>query len=157
MHYTCWPSIHSKVFDPKLVFSITMHFIISAKNSGREATIWRTLMAAMDREQNSRLSVERNIPGRLSYTIATGRAKFGSDFFVPDMLYAKFLRNPHGRATIKSVDISKAKAMEGVVDILTWDDPDIKNMTGTRELLGAGAISLITSETGNFGRSLAAV
>jgi len=76
-----------------------------------------------------------NVPGRLSYTIATGRAKFGSDFVVPDMLHAKFLRNPHGRVKIKSMDISKAKALEGVVDILTWEDPDIKNMKGTREPL----------------------
>ena len=76
-----------------------------------------------------------NVPGRLSYTIATGRAKFGSDCVVPDMLHAKFLRNPHGRAKIKSIDVSKAKALEGVVDILTWDDPDILNMKGTREPL----------------------
>ena len=76
-----------------------------------------------------------NVPGRLSYTIATGRAKFGSDFVVPDMLHAKFLRNPHGRVKIKSMDISKAKALEGVVDILTWEDPDIKNMKGAREPL----------------------
>ena len=76
-----------------------------------------------------------NVPGRLSYTIATGRAKFGSDCVVPDMLYAKFLRNPHGRVKIKSMDISKAKALEGVVDIVTWDDPEILNMKGTREPL----------------------
>ncbi len=76
-----------------------------------------------------------NVPGKLSYGIATGRAKFGSDFVVPDMLHAKFLRNPHGRAKIKSIDISKAKALEGVMDILTWEDPDIKNIKGTREPL----------------------
>jgi CO/xanthine dehydrogenase Mo-binding subunit len=76
-----------------------------------------------------------NVPGRLSYTIATGRAKFGSDFVVPDMLHAKFLRNPHGRAKILSMDISEAKKLEGVVDILTWEDPEIKDMKGTRESL----------------------
>ena len=76
-----------------------------------------------------------NIPGRLSYTIATGRAKFGSDYVVPDMLHAKFLRNPHGRVKIKSMDISEARKLEGVVDIVTWDDPDILNMKGTREFL----------------------
>ncbi len=69
-----------------------------------------------------------NIPGRLSYTIATGGAKFGSDAVLPDMLHAKYLRSPHGRAKIKSLDISKAKALEGVVDIVTWDDPDILAM-----------------------------
>jgi CO/xanthine dehydrogenase Mo-binding subunit len=70
-----------------------------------------------------------NVPGRLSYTIATGGAKFGTDVVVPDMLHAKFLRSPHGRAKIKSMDIRKAKALEGVIDIVTWDDPDIKSMT----------------------------
>jgi CO/xanthine dehydrogenase Mo-binding subunit len=76
-----------------------------------------------------------NVPGRLSYTIATGGAKFGSDCVLPDMLYANFLRNPHGRVRIKSMDISEAKALEGVVDVLTWEDPEIKNMKGTREPL----------------------
>ncbi len=69
-----------------------------------------------------------NVPGRLSYTIATGGAKFGTDAVLPNMLHAKFLRSPHGRAKIKSMDISKAKALEGVVDIVTWDDPDIQAM-----------------------------
>jgi len=66
-----------------------------------------------------------NVPGRLSYTIATGRAKFGNDAVVPDMLHAKFLRSPYGRVKIKSMDVSKAKALEGVVDIVTWDDPEV--------------------------------
>jgi CO/xanthine dehydrogenase Mo-binding subunit len=75
-----------------------------------------------------------NVPGRLSYTIATGRAKFGSDYVVPNMLYAKFLRNPHGRAKIKSMDISAAKALQGVKDIVTWDDPEILKLNkSTRE------------------------
>jgi CO/xanthine dehydrogenase Mo-binding subunit len=76
-----------------------------------------------------------NLPGRLSYSIATGRAKFGCDYVVPDMLHAKFLRNPYGRVKIKGMDISKAKALEGVVDIITWDDPEITSMKGTREPL----------------------
>ena len=79
----------------------------------------------MDRERNFKAVGRANVPGRLSYTIATGRAKFGSDFVAPDMLHAKFLRNPHGRAKIKSIDISKAKALEGVVTIITYDDPEV--------------------------------
>jgi CO/xanthine dehydrogenase Mo-binding subunit len=71
-----------------------------------------------------------NVPGRLSYVIATGRAKFGTDAVVPDMLYAKFLRNPFGRAKIKNMDISKAKVLEGVVDVVTWDDPDVLAING---------------------------
>ncbi len=66
-----------------------------------------------------------NTPGRLSYVIATGRAKFGTDAVLPDMLHAKFLRSPHGRAKIKSMNISKAAALPGVIDIVAWDDPEV--------------------------------
>jgi len=76
-----------------------------------------------------------NVPGKLSFSIATGMAKFGTDCVVPDMLYAKFLRNPYGRVKIKSMDISRAKALDGVADILRWDDPDIVNIKGLREPL----------------------
>jgi CO/xanthine dehydrogenase Mo-binding subunit len=69
-----------------------------------------------------------NIPGRLSHAIATGKAKFGIDVVVPNMLHAKFLRNPYGRVRIKSLDIGRAKALPGVVDIVTWEDPEIKAM-----------------------------
>ena len=71
-----------------------------------------------------------NVPGRLSYTIATGRAKFGNDAVLPDMLHAKFLRSPYGRTRIKSMNINKAKALEGVVDIVTWDDPEVLSING---------------------------
>jgi hypothetical protein len=36
-----------------------------------------------------------NLPGVLSWAQATGVAKFGIDYVVPDMLYAKFLRSPY--------------------------------------------------------------
>ena len=78
-----------------------------------------------------------NIPGRLSYSMATGMAKFGSDAVVPDMLHAKFLRSPYGRVKIKSIDVSKAKALPGVVEIVTWEDPDVQEISkrGAREPL----------------------
>jgi CO/xanthine dehydrogenase Mo-binding subunit len=71
-----------------------------------------------------------NLPGRLSYALATGKAKFGIDYAVDNMLHAKFLRSPYANATVKSVDISEAKAIPGVVDIITWEDPDIKSLGG---------------------------
>ena len=80
-------------------------------------------------------AVGKEYPGRLSYSIATGMAKYGCDYVVPDMLHAKFLRNPYGRAKIKSIDTSKALALEGVVDIVTWYDPEITSLQGTREPL----------------------
>jgi CO/xanthine dehydrogenase Mo-binding subunit len=63
-----------------------------------------------------------HLPGVLSWDQATGKAKFGSDYVVPNMLHAKFLRCPHANARIKSIDTKKAKAIPGVVEIFTSKD-----------------------------------
>jgi CO/xanthine dehydrogenase Mo-binding subunit len=63
-----------------------------------------------------------NLPGVKSRDQATGVAKFGPDYVVPNMLHAKFLRSPHANARIKSIDTKKAKAIPGVFDVLTWQD-----------------------------------
>ncbi len=44
----------------------------------------------------------------------TGRAQFGADLNLPNMLVGKVLRSPHAHARIKKVDLSKALAMDGV-------------------------------------------
>jgi CO/xanthine dehydrogenase Mo-binding subunit len=68
-----------------------------------------------------------NIPGKLSYSIATGMAKFGADYVFPNMLHAKFLRSPYANAAVKSVDVAAAKKIPGVVDVVTWEDDDLMN------------------------------
>jgi xanthine dehydrogenase molybdenum-binding subunit len=79
-----------------------------------------------------------NLPGKLSYALATGIGKFGADYVVPDMLHAKFLRSPYANARVKSIDAAKAWAVPGVVDIVTWEDDDIKNLKSFGESFGAG-------------------
>ena len=79
----------------------------------------------------------RNVPGRLSHVLATGVAKFGVDYVLPDMLHAKFLRSPYANAKVVSVDASKARSIPGVVDIVTWEDDDIKHMRTSGESFGA--------------------
>ncbi|MCL2124868.1 MAG: molybdopterin-dependent oxidoreductase [Oscillospiraceae bacterium] len=69
-----------------------------------------------------------NLPGKVSKALATGVAKFGVDYVLPNMLHAKFLRSPYANARVLKVDISKAKALPGVVDIVTWEDEDIKSL-----------------------------
>ena len=77
-----------------------------------------------------------NLPGRLSYAIATGIAKYGIDYVVPDMLHAKFLKSPYANAEIQSVDTTKAWKVPGVVDIITWEDDDIKNLRAGGGFMG---------------------
>ena len=52
----------------------------------------------------------------------TGRAKFGDDFHLPDMLHGKVLRSPHAHARIKSIDTSHAEAFPGVHAVVTAAD-----------------------------------
>lgn len=54
--------------------------------------------------------------------LANGAAKFTADIFLPNMAYVAFLSSPHAHACIKSIDLSKAAAIEGVIDILTGAD-----------------------------------
>ena len=79
-----------------------------------------------------------NIPGKLSYSIATGMAKFGADYVFPDMLHAKFLHSPHANAVVKSVDVAAAKKIPGVVDVVTWEDDDLKNFGRRGGRMGFG-------------------
>src|SRR4030042_27111 len=83
-----------------------------------------------------------NLPGRLSYGMATGTAKFGVDYVVPNMLHAKFLRSPYANAKVISVDTAKARKIPGVVDIITWEDEDIKNRSSGGGFMGPAQLFL---------------
>ena len=52
----------------------------------------------------------------------TGRANFGADLSLPGMIHGKVLRSPFAHARIKSVDVSGALAMEGVLAAVSGSD-----------------------------------
>ena len=52
----------------------------------------------------------------------TGAAKYGSDISLPGMIHAKILRSPHAHARIRSIDTSKAEALDGVMAVATSQD-----------------------------------
>ena len=54
----------------------------------------------------------------------TGRARFGADAHLPNMLVGKVLRSPHAHARLKSIDVSRALALPGVKAVVTRDDFD---------------------------------
>jgi putative selenate reductase molybdopterin-binding subunit len=87
--------------------------------------------------ENFKVVGKPNLPGVLSYPLATGVAKFGIDYVVPDMLHAKFLHSPYANAKVVKVDTTAAWAVTGVVDIVTWEDEDIKNLVSYSEHWGA--------------------
>ncbi len=52
----------------------------------------------------------------------TGQTKFADDIALPRMLYAKLLRSHEPHAVIKSIDTSKARALPGVLAVITGED-----------------------------------
>ena len=60
----------------------------------------------------------------------TGRARYAEDFRAEGMLFAKLLLSPMPHCRVRRIDVSAALAMEGVVDILTADDPMMPEING---------------------------
>ncbi len=54
-----------------------------------------------------------------------GKALFANDIQMPEMLYLQFKRSPYSHAKITKIDTTKAKALPGVVMVLTNADIDI--------------------------------
>ncbi len=52
----------------------------------------------------------------------TGRAVYCQDVRLPGMLTGRILRSPHPHAKIVSIDLSKAKALDGVKGVITIED-----------------------------------
>src|SRR4030081_3051352 len=52
----------------------------------------------------------------------TGQTKFADDIVLPRMLFCKILRTHLPHALIKSIDVSKAVALPGVIAVITGKD-----------------------------------
>ena len=67
----------------------------------------------------------------------TGRAGYGGDYQAAGMLFGRVLRSPHAHARIKSIDTSKAEALEGVRGVIT--NADFPQPDDSRVDIGEGA------------------
>ena len=56
------------------------------------------------------------------FRFTTGKGQYTDDINRAGQAHAYFLRSPHAHADIVKIDTSKAKAMDGVIAILTGDD-----------------------------------
>jgi carbon-monoxide dehydrogenase large subunit len=55
-------------------------------------------------------------------TLLTGSARFVDDLAAPGALHAAFVRSPHPHALIRGADASAARALPGVIAVLSLDD-----------------------------------
>jgi 4-hydroxybenzoyl-CoA reductase alpha subunit len=71
-------------------------------------------------------TVGRSLPRVDAADKVTGRAKYTADLSFHNMLFGKILTSPVAHARIRSIDTSKAEALEGIKLVLTAGDvPDI--------------------------------
>jgi len=54
--------------------------------------------------------------------LAQGKPAFTADIEKQGMLIAKVLHSPYAHARIRSIDVSRARALPGVASVLTWKD-----------------------------------
>lgn len=77
--------------------------------------------SAATADATSRKWIGKNLPRQEDPRFLAGRAKYIGDVTVPGMLHAAVLRSPHGHARIRLIDTSKAKALPGVLAVLTGE------------------------------------
>jgi len=94
----------------------------------------------------------------------TGATQYAADYVMPNMLHAKVLRAQHASAKIVRIDVSKARALPGVVCVLTAEDlpgdrvaTDIPGVTGTSKRAGTDAPILAHDRVRFMGEALAVV
>ena len=84
-----------------------MSAVTELTHEEREATL-RGIGCARKRKEDARL--------------IQGKGNYVDDVRLPGMLHGDFVRSPYGHARIKSIDVSKAKALPGVHAVLTAND-----------------------------------
>jgi carbon-monoxide dehydrogenase large subunit len=82
---------------------------------------------------------------REDHRLITGQGKYTSDINMPEQSYAYFLRADRAHARIKSIDVAAARAMAGVLLVLTGADT---------KAAGIGSIPSIVKFPGKGGMSL---
>ena len=77
----------------------------------------------------------------------TGRAAFGADLDLPGMVTGAVLRSPHAHARIRSIDTSAARALPGVLAVVTGGATGPSTMTRSRSIRWVTARSRVASST----------
>ncbi len=82
-----------------------------------------------DASQSSNI-IGKRVPLVDALKKTTGEGLYTDDIKLPGMLIGKILRSQYSHARIKSIDVSKAEALDGVHAVVTGDEPGAQNRFG---------------------------
>jgi len=88
-------------------------------------------MTAIAAERYTGASIKRSEDPR----ILTGAGRYVDDIKLPALLHAAFVRSPMAHARVLSVDVSEARALPGVVAVLTGAEMEAMTVPGPAELM----------------------
>ncbi|WP_200907525.1 xanthine dehydrogenase family protein molybdopterin-binding subunit, partial [Ardenticatena maritima] len=81
-------------------------------------------------------AIGKRVPLRDGASKAAGRVNYAGDVALPGLLHARLVLSPYPHAAIRAIDTSQARAVPGVVAVLTAEDlPDIVPTSRHRLLL----------------------
>ena len=87
--------------------------------------------------------IGRSMPRFEDLRLVRGAGRYSDDISVPGQAYAVFVRSPHAHALIKRIDTAKARAMKGVLAVLTGADYVADGLKGALQRPNpAGAIDI---------------
>ena len=107
-------------------------------------------------QENYRYVGRVNVPRKDAREIVTGKCTFLDDFTLPRMLIGRAKRSPNAHARIKSINVEKAKKLNGVAAVLTYKDidqswlmgwPPMKPILGETVLYVGDPVALVAAET----------
>ena len=88
-------------------------------------------MTAIAAERYTGASIKRSEDPR----ILTGAGRYVDDIKLPGMLHAAFVRSPMAHARVLSVDVSAARALPGVVAVVTGAELEAMTVPGPDALM----------------------
>ncbi len=74
--------------------------------------------------------ISQSVPPQEVREKVTGRARYTDDYVFPAMVFGRTLRSPYPHAKILRIDTSKARALPGVLAVLTHEDVPGENLHG---------------------------
>ena len=87
--------------------------------------------------------IGRSMPRFEDLRLVRGAGRYSDDISMPGQACAVFVRSPHAHALIKRIDTAKARAMKGIVAVLTGADYVADGMKGALQRPNpAGAIDI---------------
>src|SRR3972149_556939 len=101
--------------------------------------------------------VGKSVPRVEDPVLLAGRAEFIDNVTLPGMLHCAILRSPYAHARVKSVDVSAAMTVPGVVAFVTGDDAKQWTRPSPTSPPGWGSHCLAVDKVRFVGEPVAAV